>query len=120
MPQVPDVTKVSSFVRTYLRFHHTPLRNTSAIVFHTDDAALPPVNDDTRNSSFQENEPEDLSGRLSSTHAFQLIALHPETLKDWHEDKAPDEEMDPEHARKLAAIRTEMLLRAIRRIDHRK
>ncbi len=48
---------------------------------------------------------------VPSDHAFQLLCLHPETLKAWEEAQEADVDLDPEHARKLAAVRTELLHR---------
>ena len=52
---------------------------------------------------------------LPSDHAFQLLCLHPETLNAWEEAQEADAELDPEHARKLAAVRTELLQRLMQR-----
>jgi hypothetical protein len=48
---------------------------------------------------------------LRDEHAYQLLLMHEESLQAWDEFQELQEGGDPEHARKLAAIRTELLRR---------
>ncbi len=48
---------------------------------------------------------------LRDEHAYQLLLMHEESLQAWDELLELRGAGDPEHARKLAAIRTELLRR---------
>ncbi len=57
---------------------------------------------------------------LLPEHAYQLILLHPQTKEAWESYEEPEEAIDPEHARKLAAIRTELMERRMKASKERK
>ncbi len=59
----------------------------------------------------QRRVPLNSGNEIPSDHAFQLLCMHPETLKAWEDALEAESELDPEHARKLAAVRTELLKR---------
>jgi hypothetical protein len=48
---------------------------------------------------------------IRDEHAYQLMLMHEESQQAWDEFQELQEGGDPEHARKLAAIRTELLRR---------
>ncbi len=48
---------------------------------------------------------------LRDEHAYQLLLMHEESREAWGEFQELQEGGAPEHARKLAAIRTELLRR---------
>ena len=48
---------------------------------------------------------------LRDEHAYQLLLMHEESQQAWDEFQEFQEGGAPEHARKLAAIRTELLRR---------
>jgi hypothetical protein len=56
-------------------------------------------------------EQHDLVVALRDEHAYQLLLMHEESQQAWEEFQELQEGGDPEHARKLAAIRTELLRR---------
>jgi hypothetical protein len=59
-------------------------------------------------------------GSVSVEHAYQLILLHPETREAYEAFIEQDEIIDPEHARKVAAIRTELMQRRMEQAKERK
>jgi hypothetical protein len=59
-------------------------------------------------------------GSVSVEHAYQLILLYPETREAYEAFIEQDESIDPEHARKVAAIRTELMQRRMDQAKERK
>jgi len=59
-------------------------------------------------------------GSVSVEHAYQLTLLHPETREAYEAYTGTDETIDPEHARKVAAIRTELMQRRMHPPKERK
>jgi hypothetical protein len=57
---------------------------------------------------------------MSVEHAYQLILLHPETREAYEAFNEQEETIDPEHARKVAAIRTELMQRRVDQAKERK
>ena len=59
-------------------------------------------------------------GSVSVEHAYQLILLHPETREAYEAFNEQEETIDPVHARKVAAIRTELMQRRVDQAKERK
>jgi hypothetical protein len=73
------------------------------------------MNDQPKHTQGQQAPRQEVS--VSVEHAYQLILLYPETREAFIEE---DEVIDPEHARKVAAIRTELMQRRVDQAKERK
>jgi hypothetical protein len=59
-------------------------------------------------------------GSMSVEHAYPLTLLYPETREPYEAFIEQEETIDPEHARKVAAIRTELMQRRVDQAKERK
>ena len=59
-------------------------------------------------------------GSVSVEHAYPLTLLYPETREPYEAFNEQEETIDPEHARKVAAIRTELMQRWMDQAKERK
>ncbi len=59
-------------------------------------------------------------GSVSVEHAYPLTLLYPETREPYEAFNEQEETIDPEHARKVAAIRTELMQRRVDQTKERK
>ncbi len=76
------------------------------------------MNDQPKHTQDQQAPRQEVS--VSVEHAYQLILLYPETREAYEAFIEEDETIDPEHARKVAAIRTELMQRRMDLAKERK